>query len=102
MKEDLIVIPEMDVFESLIADAKNDLSELNADNEELNERRDLALDIVNILEEKVKGTKNLKTVAFKEKIWFAAHLHLLETILEDLFEDDDDFFLDSEEEEEEK
>lgn len=101
MKEDLIVIPEMDVFETLIADARSDLSELDVDNEELGERRELALDVVGIIEEKVKESKDSKKIGFKDKIWFAAHLHLLETILEDLFEEDEDL-LSFEDEEEEK
>lgn len=98
MKEDLIVIPEMDVFKTLIADARKDLAELEMEDEELAERRDLALDVVNIIDEKVKATKDLNKVDFKEKIWFASHLYLLETILEDLFDEDDEmFFMDDEE-----
>jgi hypothetical protein len=103
MKEDLIVIPEMDVFKSLITDARKDLSELDlTDDEESTERRDLALEVIDILDEKIKNTSDLNKISFKEKIWFASHLYLLETVLEDLFEDDEDFFLDEEEEEEEK
>ena len=101
MKEDLIVIPELDVFKSLIGDAKKDLAELQVEDEEVNERRELALDVVTILDDKIKVTKSLSNVEFKEKIWFAAHLYLLETILEDLFEDDDEMFLFDDEESEE-
>lgn len=102
MKEDLIVIPEIDVFKTLITDARKDLSGLDLEDEELNERRELALDIVNILDEKLKVTKDLGAVVFKEKIWFAAHLYLLETILEDLFDEDDEMFFSEEEGEEDE
>lgn len=99
MKEDLIVIPDLDVFKSLISDAKQDLAAIEADDAELVERRDLALDIVKILDDKIAGVQSLSKIDFNEKIWFAAHLYLLETVLEDLFEDEDDMFVFDEDEE---
>ena len=105
MKEDLIVIPEIEVFKNLVNDARNDLAEIEVaeDDQEMKDRRDLALDVIGIIDEKLQATKDLEASPFKEKIWFAAHLYLLETVLEDLFEDEDDMlFFDEEEEGEEE
>lgn len=103
MKEDLIVIPEVEEFKTLVKEAKGELAELDLDDEETH-RRDLALDVVEILETKLATVKNMSKLEFKEKIWFASHLYFLETILEDLFEpfEDDMMFFEEEEGEEEE
>ena len=102
-KEDLIVIPEIEEFKNLISDARKELAELELEEDEV-QRRELAMDVIDILESKIQTVKAIGKLDIKEKIWFASHLYFLETILEDLFEpfEDDFFFEDVEEEEEEE
>lgn len=103
MKEDLIVVPTLEAFESIISDARSDLEELEVEESELKDRKELALYIVDLLDEETKKLKN-KEIDFKNKVHLAAHLYLLENVLEELFEDSDEdfFFLDEEEEAEEE
>lgn len=103
MKEDLIVIPDIKEFKDLISDARSELSELELSEEE-GHRRELALDVVEILEGKLAKTSDINKLDIKEKIWFASHLYFLETILEDLFEpfDEDMMFYEEDEVEEEE
>ena len=96
MKEDLIVLPTFEAFESIISDARSDLQELEVEENELKDRKELALYIVDLLDEETAKLKN-KQPSFKEKVGLAAHLYLLENVLEELFEDTDgDFFFEDE------
>lgn len=99
MKEDLIIVPEIEELKNVIADARHDLSEIEEDSE-VQDSRELAEKILDIIEEKIANKSSLKGIDVKEKVWFVSHLFLLENILEDIF-DEDMFFLDDETSEEE-
>ena len=107
MTEDLIQLPKAEEIKEMLDLAKTDIQSEIEQDPELKPASELLINVINVIENQVAEIKNFRNLDNEEKISLAAHLHFLQSLLEDFFmfedfEDDEDFEdLDNEEYEDE-
>lgn len=107
MTEELIQLPNVEEIKEMLDLAKRDIANEVEQDPELKPASELLTKVIEIVEGKISKT-SFEKLSNSDKIDLAAHLHFLQSLLEDFFmfddfdgedyEDDEDF----EEEEEEK
>lgn len=118
MSEDLINLPNIEEVKEFLEAAQEDINAALQEDKELERQHKLITEVVSFLKEQVAGKKNLDKLPLREKIAFAAHLCLLQDLLEEIFlediyedededlEDEDDFdnesYVDFDEEDEDE
>jgi hypothetical protein len=105
MTEELIQLPNIEEIKEMLDLAKRDIKTEVEQDSELKPASELLTKVIDVVEDKIAKTKDLEKLATIEKIDLAAHLHFLQSLLEDffMFEDfEDEDFNDEEEEEEEE
>lgn len=93
MKEDLIQLPDLNEVKELLDEARANLKEEIQEFPELAQRAELITEVIKCIEEKFMHKKDMEKANIKEKIDFAAHLTLLQNLMQDFYfiEDDEDF-----------
>lgn len=92
MSEDLIQLPDLEDIKTMLAAAREDVEAEVKEDPELASSTEVLIQVIDIIEEKIGGQKDLTHLNVKQKIDFAAYLSFLQSLLEDLFYFDEDEF----------
>jgi hypothetical protein len=85
MSQDTLQLPSTKELKEFLKAAKQDINTVGNEEAELAPQCELISEVIQIMEEQVGNKKDLNKLTSKEKIFFAAHLSFLQSLLEDIF-----------------
>lgn len=89
MTEELIQLPQVEEIKEMLDLAKRDIKTEVEQDPELKQASELLNKVIDVVEDKIAKAKDLEKLPTAEKIDLAAHLHFLQSLLEDFFMFDD-------------
>lgn len=90
MTEELIQFPPVDEMREMLDEAKEDIQAELQEDPGLVPLSKLIFEVIDILNEKVSGYRDLNALSSKEKIDIAAHISFLNSLEDDFFFADED------------